>query len=59
MIAPHYGSWGEPCYSPAQNVVEGEQSMNEVNKKVVRDVYSAFQRGNIPDLLDCLTDDVH
>jgi len=33
--------------------------MNELNKKVVKDVYSAYQQRNIPALLNCLTDDVH
>ena len=33
--------------------------MNEFNKNVVKDVYAAFQRGNIPALLICLTEDVH
>ena len=33
--------------------------MSDINKKVVKDFYSAFQRRNIPALLDCLTDDVH
>ena len=32
--------------------------MNELNKKVVKDVYTAFQHRNIPALLDCLTEDV-
>ena len=32
--------------------------MNEDNKQVVKEVYSAFQRNNIPAILNCLTDDV-
>ena len=33
--------------------------MSEINKTIVKDVYLAFQRRDIPALLDCLSDDVH
>jgi ketosteroid isomerase-like protein len=33
--------------------------MSEINKTIVKDVYSAFQRRDIPALLNCLSEDVH
>src|SRR4030095_3085269 len=33
--------------------------MSEINKTIVKDVYSAFQRRDIPALLNCLSEDGH